>query len=261
MSLEIRELEERLEDKFWKHVNQDPLDYYFFILDWKFNRKDTRILLALEDERIEGMMLLYKGYIVQLRGGREAAELLLDHLDFEKADMTAPKRCEDLVLKLYEPKSIQEVILMHMKRGEYRIQKRHETVELSDDHAGQIADLMRTVYPVFWGDTTEESIKESMDRIYWVGIERQGRVVSIANTQFADFGSNIGVVATDEAFRNRGYATSVVSSLVTEILERSDEALIHVLASNHPAIHVYEKVGFKPFKSYLLMKGERVTQD
>jgi ribosomal protein S18 acetylase RimI-like enzyme len=150
---------------------------------------------------------------------------------------------------------------MHMKRGEERIQKRHETTELSEDHAERIADIMKTVYPVFWGDTTAESILESMDRIYWIGIERQGRIVSIANTQFADFGSNIGVVATDEAFRNKGYATSVVSSLVAKILERSDTALIHVLASNDPAIHVYEKVGFKPFKSYLLMKGERISQN
>lgn len=258
MSLEIVELKEHLEDKFWNEVNQDPLDYYFFILDWKFNREYTRILLALGDDRIEGMMLLYKDHIVQLRGSREAVGSLLDHLDFEKVNMMAPKECEDLVLKLYQPKSSQEVILMHMKRGEERIERQYETLELSEKHAGRIADIMKAVDPVFWGDTTDKSIKESLDRVHWVGIERHGKIVSIANTQFADFGSNIGVVATDEAFQNRGYATSVVSSLVTKIMERSDAALIHVLASNYPAIHVYEKVGFKPFKSYLLMKGERV---
>ncbi len=55
---------------------------------------------------------------------------------------------------------------------------------------------------------------------------------------------------------NRGYATSVVSALVEEILKRSDRAMIHVLKDNHPAIRTYSKVGFKPFKSYSLVKKD-----
>lgn len=70
-----------------------------------------------------------------------------------------------------------------------------------------------------------------------------------------DFGSNINIIATHKDFRNRGYATTIVSSLVEEIFREHDKALIHVLRDNTPARHVYEKVGFRPFRSYFQIKG------
>lgn len=45
--------------------------------------------------------------------------------------------------------------------------------------------------------------------------------------------------------------------LIEEIFKRSDKALIHVFADNHPAMNTYRKVGFRPFNSYVLIKGQR----
>jgi predicted GNAT family acetyltransferase len=70
-----------------------------------------------------------------------------------------------------------------------------------------------------------------------------------------DFASNIGVVATDEYYRGIGYATSIVSALVQEILRRCPTALIHVIADNAPAVRAYSKVGFKPYKTYLSIRS------
>jgi predicted GNAT family acetyltransferase len=44
--------------------------------------------------------------------------------------------------------------------------------------------------------------------------------------------------------------------LVEEILERSDLALIHVRSENVPAIRIYTKVGFKPYKEYIVARAE-----
>ncbi|MFQ6128796.1 MAG: GNAT family N-acetyltransferase [Thermoplasmata archaeon] len=261
MALEVATLEANLEEEFWKHVSQDPLNYYFFIFDWKLQKKNTEILLALEEGKIEGIMLTYKQSIVQLRGNRKAVKTLLDHLDLEKVELTAPKECEDIVLKRYKPSRKYEIIIMHLEKGDERILKQHEPIEPFFEDAEQIANLMRNSYPDFWGETTAEKVKKSMEENHWLAQRDDDKIVSVGNTRFADFGSNIGVVATDEAYRNRGYATSIVSALIMEILQRYERALIHVLGNNHPAIHIYRKVGFKQYNSYLLVKGERIQSE
>lgn len=254
MTIKVVNLTEDKEEAFWKHVNQDPLEYFFFIYDWKHFRKITEIKLALEDDKIEGMMIIFRKSIVQFRGSRQAVKPLLDHLDLRKVELVAPKECRDLVLKKFKPSKEYEISMLHMKKGEEKTLKHHETVELSTENAEEIADLMRTTFPDWWGETTAERITSSMRNHFWRGIERDGKIVSIGNTLFVDIGSNIGVVATDEAHRNKGYATSVVSALVDEIFKRHETALIHVLSTNGTAIHVYEKVGFKPYNSYFLIR-------
>jgi predicted GNAT family acetyltransferase len=68
-------------------------------------------------------------------------------------------------------------------------------------------------------------------------------------------------VATDEQYRNRGYATSIVSALVEEILKTDQTALIHVLRDNAPAARVCSKVGFKPYETYLSLKTDFVRKN
>ncbi|MFQ5910856.1 MAG: GNAT family N-acetyltransferase [Thermoplasmata archaeon] len=250
-------LEKNLEGKFWKHVNRDPLEYYFFILDWKFNRKDTKILLGLEDDAIEGMMLVYKDRVAQLRGSCEAIEDLLKHLSLEKVDLMIPRGCEDPVLRMYKRSKKYDLILMHLDKGKERLQERHEPVRPTVEDAEGIARVMRDTYPDFWGEETAETVRESLQGNFWLAVKVDGEVVSVGNTFFADFGSNIGVIATDKGHRNGGYATSIVSSLVREIFLRHDKALIHVMADNGPAVRVYQKVGFRPYNSYLLIKGKK----
>lgn len=254
MTMRISELGDGSEQEFWNHVNKDPLDYYWFIMDWKYRKEDTKILMALEDERIEGMMVVFMDSIVQVRGGREAVRELLKHLDQEEIEMMAPLDCEDLVLEIFEPKIKNEMFLMNLEKGNEKIQKIHEPIGLSMEDAEQISKIMRESLPDWWAHMTPEKVKKNMGDLYWLGIKRDEEVLSFANTRFAEFGSNIGVVATHENHRNKGYATSIISALVEEILKRCDRALIHVLKDNYPAIHTYKKVGFKPFKSYAMIK-------
>lgn len=62
--MKIVSLEPSLEPIFWKTIAEDIPHYYYFALDWKYFRDQTKILLALEDNNICGMMLIYKGEIV-----------------------------------------------------------------------------------------------------------------------------------------------------------------------------------------------------
>jgi hypothetical protein len=88
--LKVVSLEDGYEQYFWKHVSRDPLDYYFFILDKRQRPEKTQILLALEGRKIEGLMLLYAGRIVQLRGTRDAVKALFEKVDLEQVELQAP---------------------------------------------------------------------------------------------------------------------------------------------------------------------------
>jgi predicted GNAT family acetyltransferase len=146
------------------------------------------------------------------------------------------------------------MVLMRLNRGEEHVCLTATPVRLNVEDAEEVAALMRRCDPEWWGETNAEQLKQRWQNVFWLGIKLQGRLVSLGNTRFVDFASNIGVVATDEHYRSRGYATSIVSALVEEILKRSPIALIHVIADNAPAVRTYSKVGFKPYKAYLSIR-------
>jgi ribosomal protein S18 acetylase RimI-like enzyme len=257
-SLKIVSVYDGYEQAFWNHVNLDPLDYFFFILDLKQHPENTKVLLAIEGERIQGLMLVYSDLIVQLRGMRRAVEKLLDHVNLEKINLQAPLDCEDLVTRRYNRQIRHELVLMTLKKGDEKLQIKEKPVRLGPENALEVAKLMKEADPEWWGEITLEDRKQSLEETFWVGLKHNGRIVSVGNARFNDLGSNIGVIATDERYRNMGYATSIVSTLVEEILKRSPSALIHVLSENAPAIRVYSKVGYRPYKRYLLVRAERI---
>ena len=253
--MEIVSVADGYEQMFWNYVNRDPIDYYFFILDWTQRREQTKIFLAVEGEKVLGSLLVFADNIVQFRGSREAVQKLLEYANFERVELQAPPHCEDIVCEKFKPHVRQDMVLMRLNRGEEHVCLTEAPVRLDVGDAEEVAALMRRCDPEWWGETNAEQLKQRWQNVFWLGIRKEGRLVSVGNVRFVDFASNIGVVATDEDYRSRGYATSIVSGLVEEILKRSPIALIHVIADNAPAVRAYSKVGFKPYKTYLSIRS------
>jgi len=262
-TMKIVSIQDGFEQLFWDVANKDPLNYYFFIFDWTRRREQTKILLAMKNERVVGSMLQYTAQrpdnIVQLRGSREAVEKLLARVDFERVELQAPVDCEDIVLKTYSPSFRHVLVLMQLKKGEENLQVKQAPVKLGVEDVHEVVDVVREADPESWGDLDVEQQKLAWKDAYMLGIRQDNKLVSIGLTRFADIGSNISAVATDKACRNKGFATAIVSALVDEILKRSPPALIHVLSDNAPAVRVYSKVGFKPCKQYILVRGRKIT--
>jgi RimJ/RimL family protein N-acetyltransferase len=258
--LRIVSVEDGFEDVFWEHVNRDPFDYFFFILDLKERREQTTVLLAMEGKKIHGLALMFADHIVQFRGNRKAVEKLLEHVNLEKVELQAPLDCEDIIARKYRPNVRHELVLMSLKRGEEKVQISHRPVRLGPEDARRVAAIMRKADPEWWGDVKAKDRRESLEKVYWLGIKEGGKLAAIGSARFVDFGSNIGIIATDKRYRNRGYATSIVSALVREILKTSPVALIHVVSDNGPAVRAYSKVGYKPHRRYLFIRGERITK-
>jgi len=148
-------------------------------------------------------------------------------------------------------------MLMVLHKGEERLQTSHPIVKLDASDAEQIAAIMKKADPEFWGEATADQITEGMSSVNWVGIELDGELASICRTRLTEEVGHIVTVATHEAHRNKGYVTSLVSHSVKSILKKTSIAIIYVLSNNQPAIRVYKKVGFKPYKTYYFIRGKR----
>lgn len=252
-------LQSGYKDLFWKEVNRDVPDFFFFALDWKYQREDAQIMLALKDERIDGMMLVFKRKTVHLRGSPEAAKALLEKLELEKLEFVVEEEHKPYVLKHYSPKTVHQIILMVLHRGDERPQVKHPVATLEASDADRIAGLMRNADPEFWGETTSQDIMEGLSRgTIWCGIRIGEELVSVGSVRLTEWAGIIGVVAMHEAHRNKGCATSIVSKLVSLALEKIPLAIIFVLSENAPARRVYETVGFKKYKTYFFMRGEKI---
>lgn len=255
--MEIVPLNPALESIFWTHVHQDIPHYFFFAFDWRYNKDETNILLAVTGRRIDGMMLVYKKRNVHFRGNREATRVLLEHLDLEEVELQAPKEQKHDILEKYEPTWSHELMLMVLHKGEERLHSSYPIVKLDASDAEQIATIMNKADPEFWGRVTTDQLVEGMSSVNWIGIKVDGELASICRTRLAEGIGHIATVATCEAHRNKGYGTSLVSHSVKSMLKETSIAIIYVLSDNQPAIRVYEKVGFKPYKTYYFIRGKK----
>jgi predicted GNAT family acetyltransferase len=255
--MKIVPLGPRFEPSFWKHVNQDILHYYFFAFDWRTHRNNTKIRLAFEESRIQGMMLVYDERIVQLRGTPEAAKAFVEELDLENVELQALMPHKEHVLKKYRPTVSHELVLMRLQRGGEKPQIKHRVTKLNASDADQIAEIMNQADPEFWGEVTKESIAKGINDVNCFGIKLNREVVSICRMRITEWAGHIATVATRKDHRNRGYATSLVSDAIKRLVRERETVAIYVLAENQSAIHVYSKVGFKPYRSYFFMRGEK----
>lgn len=152
------------------------------------------------------------------------------------------------------PKVKHKMDVMSLKKGEENIMISTNPEKPTIADTDEIAQLMREGDPEWWGDVTAEGIRTKMKTSFWLVIRQDSRVASTGMARPTGFGSNIGIIATKEGYRNRGYATSIVSALVKEILKISPTALIHVLSDNSPAIRAYSKVGYRRHTTYLALR-------
>ena len=260
MALTVVKMDKGHEKMFLDHVTKDPSDYFLFILDWKKDRKSSKFFLALENGKIAGILLIYKKVIAQFRGSNRALKALVGRIRFKEGELVVPVGAEDVILKAFSPVRKKEMHLLRLSKGGEDLATEPSPVKLATRDAKDVAGLMRAADPKMWSEQTTGNIKRSMQRSVWIGIRSDGKLAAVGMARVGDQNAMIHTIATAKRYRNRGFATAVVSALVTEMFKDVDEGLIHVFKANGPAYHVYRKVGFRPYKRYIYIKGRKRAQ-
>jgi predicted GNAT family acetyltransferase len=79
----------------------------------------------------------------------------------------------------------------------------------------------------------------------YLGIRARGRLVAMTGERFAFPGyTEISAVATDAAFRGRGYARDLTLALAARIRAAGRTPFLHVFPDNRAAAGLYESIGF-----------------
>ena len=263
--IKVKELNSELEPLFYEHISNDEPNYYFFLLDWKYNRENTKILIAQENRKIKGTMLVFKNRIISIRGSLDAAESLLDRVSIDDVEATCYEEHKSMLLKKYEPTMEHSMTLMKLEKVTDSVHQKYPLTKLGIEDAEETSNFIKESLPDCWSQVTTEDISSRInegDPCYC--IKEDGRIVSVVLAREKDFGERIGIighlnaVATAKDYRSKGYATSIVSQLSGKLLERSNYVLLYVLSDNIPAFTAYSRVGFKSLRSYYFMRGHKI---
>ncbi len=251
----IVEVDRFNQETFLSVARRDPMEYYFYLLDWLHFNDSTRAFMAMEGGHVEGMLLMFMDSLVNIRAMDRAVEPLLDLVDLDQAEFSVGLNAVKAVESRYEVKMSRTCVLMGLERGMERLAKRHGTVTLGHEDMDEMAALMIRCDPATWGHMDRERLTKLLGDADAVGIRRDTDLASIAIFRSPDVGGHIGVVATDQPYRNLGMATSVVSEAVQRILLKVPVVNINVFEDNLPARKVYSKLGFGDRSRFQVMRG------
>ena len=233
------------EAKYYQYIKDNFAEYFFFHVDYAQYSENTEIYMALDEkDNIHGLLLIWKGQRLQLRGSTDSMEMLLKNKNFNPISITGFDVHKKIIAK-YFPDYTKEIAMyrMEMARGDFVDYEKYPFEVLTDSHKEEIASFMRATDPVFWGSRLSEDIIIDENNIYY-GIFESHKLISITAFWKYDNVGYIFIVGTHPDYWNRGYASSLVSSALKYLFQEREKCLITVRVKNPPAIHAYEKLGF-----------------
>jgi len=219
---------------------KDPIKFAFEIYDSQFDKENTEFITV-----DEGYLMYYRKF--------DPATIIL----YAEKENTAKKLlsliAEDRFILFIEPKWSQLLNFNNIKVypellmvcNSPKVFNIGNVRKLSIDDKNDILNL----YGEDRGKVLLNMLSEGKTTAYGLFISH---LVSAAYTWIeTNDVAVIGGVLTQEGFRNKGYATSVVSILTQDVIKRGKVASLYVREDNAPAIYVYKKIGFKEYEKRL----------
>ncbi|MGQ9566204.1 MAG: GNAT family N-acetyltransferase [Candidatus Bathyarchaeales archaeon] len=89
-------------------------------------------------------------------------------------------------------------------------------------------------------------------------VKHDGKIVSAAGVHVVTPQiAQLGNIITDEAYRNRGYATACTNALAKDLASKGRIISLFVRTDNHSAIRMYEKLGFCKVREVVFLVLEK----
>ncbi|MFX1385502.1 MAG: GNAT family N-acetyltransferase [Promethearchaeota archaeon] len=230
---------------FYEYIKNNISEYFFFHVDYAQYPESTEIYMALDnEEKIQGMVLIWKNRRIQLRGTAVSLEFLLNSNNYNPISITGFDNHKKLIAKFF-PDYKKEIALyrMALKKGDHKDFEKYTFQKLNESHREEIISLMRIADPIFWGSREPEDILID-DNNTWYGIVNQKELICIVTIwKYKNIGY-VTIVGTHPDYWNQGYASSLISSALKELFQEKMQCFITVRVANAPAIHTYKKLGF-----------------
>jgi ribosomal protein S18 acetylase RimI-like enzyme len=113
-----------------------------------------------------------------------------------------------------------------------------EALTLGPDDVPEMLELVARTQP-------GPFLARTVDLGTYLGIRHEGRLVAMAGERLHPPGwTEISAVCTDPQYRGQGLATRLVRAVAHGIRARGEQPFLHAAATNTPAIHLYESIGF-----------------
>ncbi len=230
---------------FYDYIKNNFAEYFFFHVDYAQYPESTEIYMALDnEEKIQGMVLIWENRRIQLRGSNVSLEFLLNGKNYKPVSVTGFDNHRELISKLF-PDYKKETALyrMGMKKGDQKDFEKYTFQKLTESYREEIASLMRITDPIYWGSRQSDDILIDENNT-WYGIMERKELISIMSLwKYQNIGY-ITVVGTHPDYWNQGYASSLISSTLKGLFREKEQCFIMVRVANAPAVHAYEKLGF-----------------
>jgi RimJ/RimL family protein N-acetyltransferase len=106
--------------------------------------------------------------------------------------------------------------------------------------------MRRAAVERLFEDRERSSIDDSF-AVHWEGEDEPAGVISLTNISEANASADLSVIVGDEKDRDRGLGTEAMRVILRYAFEDSglNRVGLSVFEFNEPAIHTYEKLGFK----------------
>jgi RimJ/RimL family protein N-acetyltransferase len=230
---------------FYDYIKNNYVEYFFFHVDYVQYPESTEIYMALDnEEKIQGMVLIWKNRRIQLRGTAVSLEFLLNGKNYNPISITGFDTHRELISKFF-PDYKKEIALYRMvlKKGDQKDFEKYTFQKLTESHREEITSLMRIADPIYWGSQEPEDILIDENNT-WYGIMKEKDLICIIGIwKYKNIGY-IFVVGTHPDYWNQGYASSLISSTLKELFQEKKQCFIMVRVANAPALHTYKKLGF-----------------
>jgi ribosomal protein S18 acetylase RimI-like enzyme len=145
---------------------------------------------------------------------------------------------------------------MQLKIGQENLAITTQPQSLNIQDAAEIAELMHICYPKMWSEIPKEAVETILayKEATFLGIKDGDKLAAFGYVMLTPKVSHVTWIGTNPQYERRGYATSIVSSLIQESQQMADTAIIYVMNDNTTANGVYSHVGFRPYKEYAFIK-------
>jgi predicted GNAT family acetyltransferase len=163
----------------------------------------------------------------------------------------------DLLGPLLEPVLVGTVLQMVDSRVHIPQANQEALLLLGDADVDDMLDLVQRTRPGPFGRRTREMG-------CYIGIREAGCLVAMSGERMhVDGHVEISAVCVDDAWRGKGLAARLMNVLRRQIRARGETPFLHVFEQNRGAIDLYERLGFKTRRSFVLMRvaprGLKVT--